>query len=77
MLAYPHVVAAHPVGDEQAGQQHHQQHQPLFLLTHLEVGVLRGDQRLLLQRDPQVAQGQVTLLDLLHELGAPLALLRQ
>lgn len=26
VLADPHVVAAHPVGDEQAGQQHHQQH---------------------------------------------------
>jgi hypothetical protein len=77
VLAHPHVVATHPVGDEQAGQQHHQQHQALFLLVDLEMGILCGQQFLLFQGDPQIAQGQVSVLDLLDELDAPLALLRQ
>jgi hypothetical protein len=41
------------------------------------MGILCGQQFLLFQGDPQIAQGQVSVLDLLHELDAPLALLRQ
>ncbi len=75
MLAHPHVVAAHPVGDEQPGQQGDQQHQPLFLLHHLEPGVLVRQHLLLLQGNAQIAQRLLPIQDLLHELDAPLALL--
>ncbi len=76
MLAHPHVVAANAVGDKYAGQQGDQQHQPLFFLCHLEPGILVRQHLLLFQRDAQVAEGLGSVLDLLHELDASLALLR-
>ncbi len=77
MFAYPHVVAAHAIGDEHSGQQGDQQHQPLFLLHHLEPGVLVCQHLLLFQGDAQEADGLLAIPDLLHELDPPFTLLRQ
>lgn len=77
VLAHPHVVAAHAVGDEHPGQQGDQQHQALFLLHHLEPGVLVCQHLLLFQGDAQEADGLLAIPDLLHELDPSFALLRQ